>query len=122
MALEWFKCKGAVWCELFKVDIHHQYLAESSGVFVIWTGSSDSPNVLKVGSGHIPQKLAAIKKDLAIQAFKHLGLYVAWAEVSSLQQKGIELFLIKELKPKMQDSTPKAIPLKVNLPWEKIEE
>lgn len=121
MAADWYKCKGGVWCELFKVDLHHKYLEDSDGVFIIWTGDVKNPSILKVGSGSIPKKLSAIKKELAIQAFKHLGLYVAWTEVSSIKQKGIELYLINELNPKMQDSIPKAIPIKINLPWEAVD-
>lgn len=122
MAETWFKCKGAVWCELFKVDLNHKYLADSEGVFVIWIGDYKDAKVLKVGSGSITKKLSAIKKDIAIQAFKFHGLFVSWTEVSAIKQKGMELFLINELKPRMQDSVPKAIPIKVNLPWEVIEE
>lgn len=122
MSAIWFKCKGSVWCELFKVDLNHKYLADSEGVFVIWTGNTDSPKVLMVGSGSIPQKLNEIKKDIAIQAFKFHGLFVSWAEVSVLSQKGIELFLINQLKPKMQNEVPKAIPIKINMPWDKVED
>lgn len=122
MAADWYRCHGHVWCELFKVDLNHKYLRESSGVFVIWTGSDDNPSVLKVGCGPIPKRLSEIKKELAIQAFKHLGLFVSWTEMSSIKQKGVELYLINELTPKMQDEVPKAIPVKINLPWDEVDD
>lgn len=117
MAVDWFKCKGGVWCNLFKLDLNHQYLEDINGIFIVWTGV-DTISVLQVGSGNIQKELIKIKNDIAMKAFSHLGLYVSWAEVSSIKRSGMELYMIRELNPKMQRTEPNAIPLKVNLPWE----
>lgn len=112
----WYKCTGGVWCDLFKLDLTHEYLQGAEGVFVIWTGIKDR-KVLRVGSGSITKQLLSIRRDLAIQAFQHLGVFVTWTELSSLKRSGVELFLINELKPTIVIDTPKGIAIKMQLPW-----
>lgn len=116
MAVDWLKCKGGVWCDLFKLDLNHEYL-NVNGVFIVWVGENNERKVLKVGSGNIAQNFAALRKELAIQAFSHLGVKVTWTEASALKRAGIELYLNSELDPTMMADLPKALPIKVPLPW-----
>ncbi len=113
----WYRCKGGVWCEFQKLDINHEYLKNLEGVYVIWTGMKDR-KVLRVGSGNIRAQLLALKKDIAIQAFSHLGLYVTWAEVGSIRRAGVETYLFNNLKPSFMSYTPSAIPIKIVYPWD----
>jgi hypothetical protein len=121
MTLEWFKCKGNQWCNLFKLDLNHEYLQGSEGVFVIWTGAGNNTKFLSVGYGNIGAHLKSNKAELAIQAFQHIGVYVSWAEAPESKQPGISLFLTKALNPAIISSVPKAMAIKVNLPWEEVD-
>ncbi|MGE5479738.1 MAG: hypothetical protein ACM3U1_04830 [Chloroflexota bacterium] len=116
--LQWFKCKGQVWCDLFKLDLEHEYLQGFSGIYVLWVGDAPSRRVLRVGSGNIQKELQAVKKELAMQAFKHLGIRVSWAEISNIKRPGVELYFVQALNPAIITELPRAIPVKENLPWE----
>ena len=119
MIIEWYKCRGGVWCELFKLDLTHKYLDTNDCVYVIWSGMT-TRNILKVGSGNIKNEFAKQKKELAIMAFQHHGVYVAWAEVPSGRKNGIEHYLYEKLSPKLPSSAPKGLKTKVNLPWDVV--
>ncbi|MFP4369168.1 MAG: hypothetical protein ACOC2K_02405 [Bacteroidota bacterium] len=117
MKVEWYRCTGWVWCNLYRLDIEHEYLDDLHGVYVIWAGENER-KVLKVGRGYIREELKEMKNDLAIQAFSHHGVFVSWAEVSGFTQGGVELFLNNVLSPAISEDTPKALPIKINLPWD----
>lgn len=118
MAIDWHKCTGKVWCDLFKLDLDHKYLRDANGVFIIWTESEGRRNIMRVGEGNISDELKKVKRELAFQAFQHLGLKVSWSEMSSMKRKGAVIFLVNELKPKMQNDVPSGIPVKVEIPWD----
>lgn len=117
MANLWYKCKGDIWCDLFKLDMDHEVLRKAEGVFIIWTGASER-KVLKVGSGSIRSMLMTAKSDIAIHAFANIGVFVTWTEITAIKRSGVELYLINNLKPLVVNFTPKAIPIKIKLPWE----
>ncbi len=121
MTLEWFKCKGNQWCNLFKLDLNHEFLKDSEGVFVIWTGAGKNTKFLSVGYGNISAQLKTNKAELAIQAFQHIGVYVSWAEAPVNKHQGIALFLNRTLDPAIMGSLPKAMAIKVNMPWEETD-
>ena len=114
---EWFKCKGGVWCELYKLNLDHDYFAKSEGVFVIWAGMDDK-KIIMVGSGNIKKKLEEAKNDHAVTAFIKAGVFVSWIEVSMLKRNSAEVFLHNTLTPLITVNKPKGIPMKVNLPWD----
>lgn len=118
MASNWYKCKGGIWCDLYKLDIEHDYLKKLDGVFVIWAGDIKDHKVINVGSGNIRSKLMTAKSDKAIQAFTNVGVFVSWTEVGAFKRAGVELYLINSLKPLIVYSTPKGIPIKTPFPWE----
>lgn len=121
MTVRWLKCKGNVWCDLFKLDLSNEYVKQLEGIYVVWTG--DLPKkVLRVGSGYISRELFKIRNELSFQAFKHLGLNVSWAQLSALQRKGALVYLYEELLPSMQKDIPSGIPFKINLPWDPLPE
>lgn len=117
MATTWYKCKGDIWCELFKLDMDHEVLKKAEGVFIIWSGAKEK-KFLKIGSGSIRSGLMSAKSDLAIQAFANIGVFVTWIEVGALKRSGVETYLHNNLRPLIVTSTPKSIPIKVRLPWE----
>ncbi len=121
MKVRWFRCRGNVWCDLFKLDLSNDYVKTIDGVYVIWTG--DLPKkVLRIGSGNITRELSAIKREISFKAFQHHGLKVSWAEISALQRNGTLVYLYSELMPTMQKEIPKGMPFHVNLPWDNVKD
>ena len=116
MTIDWYKCKGNVWCELFKLDLSHKYLSGLTGVYIIWSGTGEK-SCLRVGYGDIQKELLKHSKDIAMNAFSHLGVYVTWAEVSAFKRKGVVSFLHQSLDPKFVEEEPKSSPVAVDLPW-----
>jgi len=117
--LEWYKCKGDVWCDLFKVDLNHPSIKNTAGVFIVWYGKGDQRKVLRVGQGNIYQELIKLQNDLTFKAFASHGVMVSWASVPPLKRPGVLMFLINSLSPALLgDAPPRAIPIKENLPWE----
>lgn len=117
MATNWYRCKGDIWCELFKLDLDHEVLRKAEGVFILWTGQKDR-KILKVGSGLVRSHLLSAKSDLAIQAFANIGVFVSWIDVGMLKRGGVEAYLLNTLKPLIVSATPKSIAIKIKLPWE----
>jgi len=116
MTLEWMKCKGDVWCELFKLDLNHSLL-DLGGVFIIF-GGNGTDDIIYVGHGNVKSELNRLSKDAAIAAFQSHGCFVTWAKAGVLTQSGIENYLFNKLKPKLNQKAAKSIPVSVNLPWE----
>lgn len=117
MELEWFKCKGNVWCELKKIDLNHKYLSGIKGVYVIWYGEKNR-TVLRVGSGNIQTSLIGNRNDIAVMAFASKKVFVSWAEVSMLSRSNVHAYLAQKLNPKFKDDYPDKSPTEVNLPWD----
>ncbi len=118
MKLEWYKCSGGVWCELFKLDLDHKYFKRMYGVYTLWTISDDKISTLYVGSGDIRKEFKRLVAEVAIQAFKHIGVVCSWAETDNEDAPNIEYFLNETLAPKITGDTPKVRPIEVNLPWD----
>lgn len=115
MTVEWMKCKGEFWCELFKLDLSHQLL-DINGVFVIFK-DNQAGNIIAIGSGNIKNELNILVKDTAIAAFQGHGCYVTWAKTSSLLQNSIANYLNSKLNPLIKPKISKSLPIAVNLPW-----
>jgi len=120
MQIEWFKCKGGVWCNIFKLDLTHELIRGVDGIFLIWTGSDKQRKILMVGTGKIDIELEKLRNDLSLQAFQHLGVFVSWTEVPAFRRNAIETFLLTELKPSMNTPREGGGGTKVNMPWDPI--
>jgi hypothetical protein len=124
MKLTWFKCKEVGWCDLQKIDIENEYVIESIGVFVCWTGSEmdNTSKILKVGQGFIYDVILELRKDKAILAFENKGIYFTWARCASYHLDRVEVFLNNHYKPVIPNpNLPKSRPKKTNLPWDEEE-
>ena len=118
MAIKWNRCSGGIWCELFKLNLDHDYFASLDGVYIVWYEKKGEIVCLNVGYGNIVRELKKLKSDIAVKAFAEHGLYVTWSNLSKAQQLGTTIYLAKTLSPKISSVLPKALPLKINLPWD----
>ena len=119
--LAWRQCMAADetprWCALERVDT--STITATQGVYVIWHGG-DEPDTVRVGQaffGTIGEMLERHRTDADILAFRHLGLYVTWADIpDETLLDGVERYLGDALQP-LLGKPPAAEPVPVNLPW-----
>ena len=116
MNIIWNTCDGGVWCPLINFNLNHHHFNQISGVYIIWH-AGQFPATVRVGQGHIRERLTEHRQNPDILAFASLGLYVTWAELSSVYQNGIEAFLANQLQPKIGSRYPIEVPIPANLPW-----
>jgi len=116
--LQWFRCTQGVWCNLYKLDLTHKLLQGLDGVYVIWSDNGKEKKVLIIGEGEIAPELIALKKDIAMQAFQHIGVYVTWAEVPAFRKNSVANYLTHLLKPKMLGGDAQGSKTKVNSPFD----
>lgn len=116
MIINWIKCDGQQWCNFLALNLAHPHFNNLEGVYLIWHGGTNSW-VVRVGQGNIRDRLNAHRQDTEILKYKDLGLYVTWAEVSSMQRDGIERYLGEKWNPKVGTKFPDASPIQVNSPW-----
>ncbi len=121
--IDWYRCKGNVWCQLNRVDQHHKNLEGVEGIYIVWYGFIEDKNIVKIGSGNITNKITELQKDIAIQAFNNFGLFITWAEAPKGKFNSIVAFLNQTLKPKIPEASPKVLTVaKVNYPWDQIDD
>ncbi len=114
MNVQWVKCAGDDWCDLFKLDLGNSHFDGLEGVYIIW--SPDGP-IVRVGQGIIQDRLREHRKDPKIIEYGNGTLTVTWAQISSQYRDGVEKFLGDTLKPKVGTAFPDVYPVSVNLPW-----
>lgn len=117
MEVSWVKCKGSIFCDLFKLDVAHKNLTGLEGVYIVWTGADSNRKVLRVGCGDIQKEFIRLRKDLSMQAFSHLGASVTWTVVDENRHHNILAFLIQKYQPSIVENNKVAKPIEVNLPW-----
>ncbi|MCX6155042.1 MAG: hypothetical protein NT007_12890 [Candidatus Kapabacteria bacterium] len=100
-----------------KLDLNHDVFKNLKGVFVIWHENNGIKNVVNVGTGNIAEELKKARKNIAITAFTHYGLYCTWVELSTFKIEGVANYLNDKLNPKikLKELTNKSTP--VNIPW-----
>lgn len=120
--LIWRQCADArerpMWCSLEKLDT--STITATQGVYVVWHGGED-PDTLRVGQAFfdsIAASLERLRDDAALAAYRDLGLFVTWAEVTDAEAlDGIERYIADALAP-LLGKRPNAEPIEVNLPWD----
>jgi len=116
MDVDWYQCKGGVWCELNKLDISHPYLKGLTGVYIIWY-EFGIKSVVQIGAGDIQTELIKARDSLAIQAFAKYRLFATWAELPSAKVDAVRGYLSRKLKPTISDSPVSSKSIEVDLPW-----
>ncbi len=113
--LNWTRCEGNVWCTLNSVNLEHKHFNNMQGVYIIWHGGT-KPWAVYIGQGDIKERIAAHRKDLGIQKYEHMGLYVTWATVQEDFRDGVEAYLADIWTPKVGNH-PQVPRIEVNSPW-----
>ena len=120
MELNWIKCQGGAWCKLNSVNLDHAHFNNIEGVYIIWHGAT-KPWTVYVGQGKIKDRLTEHRIDNGIQQYADYGLFVTWAKVPQADRDGVELYLAEYLQPLVGERYPDIKPLKVNVPFDRIE-
>ena len=119
LVMEWMKCLGDRWCNLFDVMLESNHFDELDGVYIIWYWHKKYlPCVVRVGQGSIREKLLQERQRPAMLALKDYDLLVTWVSVEESQRDGIEKYLGETLTPIIKRLLPEASPIRVMLPWE----
>jgi len=117
MEIDWYRCRGGIWCELNKLDVDHKYV-KTTGVYILWYEVQNT-EIVKVGHGKIRDELLKDRKELAIQAFAKYNVKVTGAEVPKSKLEQVHSYLEDVLKPTIStDNLDKTKKIEVDLPFE----
>jgi DNA-binding response OmpR family regulator len=118
--VQWEKCKGGTWCNLFELDLDHEHFNDREGVYVIWQGD-ENPVVLRVGHGLIRESLARERNDKNLWGYTDQHeLCVTWAEVNPRFRDGVFRYVSEALEVEFENGSPDVQPIAVNLPWYEV--
>ena len=115
LPIYWNRCEGDVWGELYAINLNHPHFDGLEGVYMVWLGGN-KPAAICAGSGLIREKLAERCAQPELQALRDKSLLVTWAKVESVACKGVERWLLENLRPKIPNRIPDSLPIEVNLP------
>lgn len=115
LPIYWNRCAGDVWGELYAVNLNDPHFDNLEGVYMVWLGGS-KPAAICAGSGMIREKLAERRSSPEIIALREKSLLVTWAKVEAGASKGVERWLLENLRPKVANRIPDSLPIEVNLP------
>jgi hypothetical protein len=115
MTLDWITCGGDDhWCSLERVAVDN---LDVIGVYLIWHEGVPS-RVVKIGRGHVGERLSELKRDPEILAYRAKGvLRVTWAAVPPPQLEGVLRYLMEKWRPPVLTLYSEATPIEVNAPW-----
>ncbi len=115
LPIYWNRCEGDVWGELYAVNLDDPHFDNLEGVYMVWLGGN-KPAAICAGSGLIREKLAERRAEPELQALRDKSLLVTWAKVDTVVRKGVERWLLENLRPKIPNKVPETLPVEVNLP------
>ena len=115
LPIYWNRCEGDVWGELFAINLNDPHFDDLQGVYMVWLGGN-KPAAICAGSGLIREQLAERRAQPELQALRDKSLLVTWAKVDPLVSKGVERWLLENLRPKVANRIPDSLPVEVNLP------
>ncbi len=115
LSIYWNRCDGDVWGELYAVNLNDPHFDNLEGVYMVWLGGN-KPAAICAGSGLIREQLAERRAQPELMALREKSLLVTWAKADDLSNKGIERWLLENLKPKVPGRIPNSLPIEVNLP------
>lgn len=120
--VDWITCTGGEWWALRRLS--PCTVDARAGVYVIWCNRG-FPRVVRIGqsgggrTGSIGARLSEHRNNKRILRLgEGKGLYVTWTAVSNRElRKGIERYLARVLVPVVGSRFPRAVEVRVNLPW-----
>lgn len=115
LPIYWNRCDGDVWGELYAVNLDDPHFDKLEGVYMVWLGGN-KPAAICAGSGLIREKLAERRATPELMALRDKSLLVTWAKVDAIACKGVERWLLENLRPKVPNRIPDSLPVEVNLP------
>jgi type II secretory ATPase GspE/PulE/Tfp pilus assembly ATPase PilB-like protein len=115
LSIYWNRCADNAWGELYAVNLDDAHFDDFVGVYMVWLGGA-KPAAICAGSGNIREKLNERKASAEIVALRDKSLLVTWAKVEALSGKGVERWLLENLRPKVLNRIPDSLPIEVNLP------
>ena len=115
LPIYWNRCDGDVWGELYAINLNDPHFDNLEGVYMVWLGGN-KPAAICAGSGLIREKLAERRTAPELIALREKSLLVTWAKVDALASKGVERWLLENLRPKIPNKAPDSPPVEVNLP------
>jgi len=115
LPIYWNRCDGDVWGELYAVNLNDPHFDNLEGVYMVWLGGN-KPAAICAGSGLIREKLAERRAAPELMALRDKSLLVTWAKVDAIASKGVERWLLENLRPKVANRIPDSLPVEVNLP------
>lgn len=116
IVVQWKHRSDGAWIPLSSIDPADEVACAEEGVYLIWHGGSASRTIC-VGHGKVRDRLAALRRDPAVQSFRSQGIYVSWARVAADQQAGVAAYLEGVLAPILKhDNDEGRALIPVNLP------
>lgn len=115
LPIYWNRCEGDVWGELYAINLNDPHFNNLHGVYMVWLGGS-KPAAICAGSGPISEMLAERRTQPELLALREQSLLVTWAKVDPIASKGVERWLLENLRPKIPNRIPDSLPVEVNLP------
>ncbi len=115
LPIYWNRCEGDIWGELYAVNLNDPHFDNLEGVYMVWLGGN-KPAAICAGSGLIREKLAARRSSPELMGMREKSLLVTWAKVDAIANKGVERWLLENLRPKLANRIPDSLPVEVNLP------
>ena len=106
--MKWAKKSNGQWHKLFELELCEKCLKDLTGVYVVFYSEKTTPvdgpiySVLKLGQGHIKNKLLQLRKDPAMSKHREKGPFVTWISAPPSLLDEIELVLSKNLEPIME--------------------
>ncbi len=115
LPIYWNRCEGDVWGELYAINLDDPHFDRLQGVYMVWLGGS-KPAAICAGSGLIRDQLAERRAQPELMALRGQSLLVTWAKVDPVVCKGVERWLLENLRPRVPNRIPDSLPVEVNLP------
>ena len=113
---QWVKnASNGEYFDLLRLDLNTPYFNSKDGIYIIWYASPNKSKVIRVGHGHIVERLKAHLRDPLIREFANYGpLKVTWTLLTDSDLSGGgEAFLYDYYKPLTGERPDKSpIPIK----------
>lgn len=104
------------WFDLLRLNLNSSYFNDKEGVYIIWYAGPAAAKVIRVGQGHIGDRLREHRTNPEITRYVQYGqLKATWAIVASQDRDGVEAFLYDNYSPLIGERSPTARLISVNL-------